>query len=163
MQGRPPTPTVLKLAAGNPGKRPLAQGEPDPPYLEDLTPPKRLSPAAQQAWEELAPKLRAAKLLTQVDTLAFECLAEAAAEYWAARERLDAAVEAGQQIVRNSIGGAIIYHPAYTVRNRAFDRLLTLMREFGKTPASRTRIRTNPQGDMFGGNGSFEQFLREIA
>ena len=59
---------------GNPGKRASAQREPDPDYLQDLTPPEWLSAGARVVWLEEAPKFRAARLLTTIDVMAFAAL-----------------------------------------------------------------------------------------
>lgn len=49
--GQRPTPTLIKLARGNPGKRPLPEGEPmpeDPPAM-----PNWLDGRGAQLWDEL--------------------------------------------------------------------------------------------------------------
>ena len=38
-----PVPTNLKVLNGNPGRRPMNHAEPDPDYLQDLTPPQFLT------------------------------------------------------------------------------------------------------------------------
>ena len=62
---RPPKPTQLKVVEGNRGKRALNSREPDPAYLNDLTPPAWLDPKSAEVWAEIAPKLRAARVLTE--------------------------------------------------------------------------------------------------
>ena len=71
MAGRPPKPTALKVVEGNAGKRAINKQEPDPNYLQDLSAPDWLTrvPGAVQVWDELAPKLRSARLLTCLDCI----------------------------------------------------------------------------------------------
>lgn len=66
MTGRPSKPTALKLLAGNPGKRPLNDREPDPGAL-DLTPPAELSAEAVPQWNRIAPMLAKCGVLKQSD------------------------------------------------------------------------------------------------
>ena len=68
MQGRRPIPTVLKLIAGNPGKRPLNENEPKPD--------KRISVSevhqgeARKEWRRMSKKLSRLGLLTEIDRAA---------------------------------------------------------------------------------------------
>lgn len=66
MTGRPSKPTALKLLAGNPGKRPLNDLEPNPGAL-DLTPPAELSADAVPQWNRIAPMLAQCGVLKQSD------------------------------------------------------------------------------------------------
>ena len=59
-------PTVLKLMAGNPGKRPLNKREPQP---RRTTPrcPAWLNKKAKTVWRRIVPELRDMGILTVVD------------------------------------------------------------------------------------------------
>ena len=76
MRGRKPTPTRLKILAGNPGKRPLNSREPQPAQKMPRC-PKHLDKAARAEWRRKAPELFRVGLLTAVDDngLAGYCMA----------------------------------------------------------------------------------------
>src|SRR5574337_1124447 len=152
MAGRPPKPTALKLINGNPGKRALNKQEPDPQYLTDLAPPPMLPDYAKRIWEREAPRVAAAKLLTEVDAQAFAMGCVAMGQYWMAIERVGAelvkarmvedgdgvAVEAGEHI-----------NPWALVQSMTFKQAMIVFEKFGMTPQARTRIAIQPQGDLF--------------
>lgn len=155
MAGRPPKPTVLKLVTGNPGKRSLNKQEPDPTYLTDLEPPAWLHPAAREVWEEVAPKLSAAKLLTEVDVqmLAMGCVSIA--------QYRQAVRVTGDKLVKTKVvlgeddkpieTGEHI-NPWLFVQSMSFKQAMAIFQQFGMSPAARTRIAIQPQGDLFNGN-----------
>ena len=154
MAGRPPKPTALKLVQGNPGKRALNKQEPDPTYLQDLTPPAWLDESAAEVWRETAPQLRAARVLTEVDVqmLAMGCVAIAQYRRAVKRTGVDLVksklsededgnpVETGEQV-----------NPWYIVQSMSFKQAMAVFAQFGMSPAARTRIAVQPQGDLFDG------------
>ena len=148
----PPKPTALKLVQGNPGKRAINKQEPDPAYLTDLTPPAWLDAAAAEVWNETAPKLRAARVLTEVDVqlLAMGCVS--IAQYRQAIRR------AGDNLVKsktvmNQDGDPVEtgeqVNPWFIVQSLSFKQAMAVFREFGMSPAARTRIAVQPQSDLF--------------
>lgn len=144
MPGPAPKPTALKLIDGNRGKRKLPANEPDPAYLNDLTPPPRLPADAAAIWSEIAPRLRAAMLLTELDTLALEWLCVAAAQH------RRATTEIGDKfIARNAETGSLSPSPWLIVQSMAFKRAKVLCDSFGMSPAARARVVVNPQGALF--------------
>ena len=140
MAGRPTKPSALKLVEGNRGKRALPKNEPDPAYLNDLTPPEHLPAEAAAVWSEIAPRLRSALLLTELDTLALEWLCIAAAQHRRATAEL---AESDSFIVKNSPS------PWLIVQSMAFKRAKVLCDAFGMSPAARARVVVNPQGSLF--------------
>ncbi len=72
--GRPAKPTVLKIIAGNPGKRPLPAAEPQFPACP-TTRPDWLAGEAVALWDKLAPALDFNGLLTTAsrESLATYC------------------------------------------------------------------------------------------
>lgn len=52
LAGRKPTATVVKLATGNPGNRPIPQDEPQP--VGALVKPPKIRGRASQLWDEVA-------------------------------------------------------------------------------------------------------------
>lgn len=145
MPGRPPKPTALKLIEGNRGKRAAPRNEPDPAYLNDLTPPAHLPAEAAAVWQELAPQLRQALLLTQLDKLALEWLCVAAAQHRKATEQTGT----DRMIVRNAETGSLSPSPWLIVQSMAFKRGKALCDAFGMNPAARARVMVNPQDDLF--------------
>lgn len=153
MAGRPPKPTALKVIEGNRGKRATNKQEPDPTYLTDLEPPAWLAKAAKDVWKEVAPKLAAAKLLTEVDVqmLAMGCVAIAQHRY-AVKRTGDDLVKVKHEVDDEgelfSVGEHI--NPWMLVQSMTFKQAMAVFQQFGMSPAARTRIAINPQGDLFG-------------
>lgn len=160
----PPVPTNVRAINGNPGRRRLdTPGEPDPTYLDDLSPPPFLTcEKAREVWAYMAPKLRADRLLCEVDVITFARWCEDVAECWITQQLVSDRLARGEMPVHESAKGGISYDPAYTVRNRAAERVDKGIAHFGMSPMTRTRIRTNPQSDLFGATGGIEDFLQQI-
>lgn len=57
MQGRPPKPTAIKAAEGNPGKRKLNQAEPKPNPVHTLKPPANSLADVRKFWRKYGPML----------------------------------------------------------------------------------------------------------
>lgn len=147
--GRTPTPTGLKVVKGNPGKRAIQQPNPDPTYLSDLTPPAHLSPDAAAVWEEFAAKLRAAKVLTELDVIALEMMCNSVAAYRHA-EKMGIDKEGKRvPLQRNQETGSVSLSPWAIVKSMSEKSALAIMAKFGMTPADRTRVLINPQGSLF--------------
>lgn len=122
MTGRPSKPTALKLLAGNPGKRPLNDREPDPGAL-DLTPPPELSAEAVPQWNRIAPMLARCGVLKQSDRELLTLFCEGYAAHLAA-------VRAGK------------------INVGLIGQLRQMLGEMGMTPSARSRIIADkPVGD----------------
>lgn len=157
---RPSKPTALKVIEGNPGKRALNKQEPDPTYLTDMTAPAWLHPAARDIWDEVAPRLAEAKLLTEVDVqmLAMGCVAIA--------QHRQAVKRTGEDLVKSKFELGDDDQPVYVgehinpwmlVQSMSFKQAMTVFQQFGMSPAARTRIAIQPQGDLFGNGNSSNQ------
>lgn len=160
MAGRPPKPTALKLVEGNPGKRAMNKQEPDPTYLRDLAAPEWLHPAARAVWDEVAPKLASAKLLTEVDVQALAMGCVAIAQYrQAVRVAGDKLVKS--KVVEDDEGKPIEtgehLNPWLLVQSMSFKQAMAIFQQFGMSPAARTRIAIQPQGDLFGSSNDQSQ------
>ena len=141
---RPPKPTHLKLVEGNKGKRALNHQEPDPAYLNDLTAPSWLPDHAKPVWDEIAPRLRSAKVLTELDIPALEAGCIAIANY----RKLT--IEIGDNFMhRTKLGGESVSQKLIA-QSMYFKQAMTIFQQFGMSPAARTRIAIQPQGDLFG-------------
>ena len=117
--GRKPKPTALKLAANNPGKRRLNDAEPKPPAFAAVPPcPDWLTGEARAYWELQAPIDHATGILTTADVHAYAGLALTWADVRAAEHARD--------------------------RRKALEIYRAYATDFGKNPASRTRIKATP-------------------
>lgn len=135
MKGRKPTPTHIKIVEGNPGKRKLPENEPKPAKLTRVpTAPKFLSEEAKKYWKSVAKPLQETGILTELDTTALSLLC---VQYGRMVESLKEASEGDLIVVVN---GQLMINPSFAMSDRAHDRVLKLLVEFGLTPSSRTRI-----------------------
>lgn len=144
--GRRPKPTALKLAQGVPGHRALPQGEPQPE--RGAYPPAWLqNKVALDYWNVIAPQLDEIGVLTRIDAVSLALLCDCVARYKKAR----AAVEKhGLTMVTHR--GALVERPEVRTMDRAHDRMLKILLEFGGTPASRARvgvIKPKPKANKF--------------
>ncbi len=141
---------------GNPGKRASGKREPDPEYLQDLTPPEWLSDAARVVWAQEAPKFRKARLLSDVDVMAFAALCQSAADY------RRAVVKTGDNDVKakfaededgnvREVGEHL--NPWAMVKSMASKQMALWLGKFGGTPQDRTRVELNPQSELFPSDG----------
>jgi P27 family predicted phage terminase small subunit len=130
--------------------------EPEPQLLQDLSPPKHLAERSAAVWNELAPMLRRIQVLTEADTVAFEMLCDAVADYRLAREKR------GDKFVAYSHKGSQMLDQLLVAQQSCGKRAEVLMARFGLDPASRARIMVTPQGDLFhGGATGTDRFFRK--
>lgn len=142
-RGPAPKPTVLKELQGNPGKRALPAGEPRPGRGRSApAAPRWLGEEARAEWRRVARRLWEVGLLTEVDVdaLAVYC------ETFAAWKRAEAVVRSKGEVVRTS-NGNLIQNPYLAIANRAKRDALLMMREFGMTPAARSRVSVEDEGE----------------
>lgn len=138
-RGPRPEPTIIKMAKGNPGKRPLNKSEPRPPS-DDITPPDWVTGVARSKWDEVVPKLIGMGVMTNadIDTIARYCtMHEQYVKYLEqVRRGLDVLV------IRDDKGKVKYMQstPAATMMNKLAASMLRIEQEFGLTPSSRTGI-----------------------
>lgn len=137
MQGRKPKPTALKVLAGNPGKRALNRAEPKPRVVMPR-PPEHLSEDEKTKWKAVVRELHPLGLVTTIDrdALAMYCVIYVR---WMKAEKI--VREKGE--VMKTAAGNLIQNPYLPIANRALDQLNKLGAEFGMTPSSRTRVKTD--------------------
>ena len=129
MRGRKPTPTALKLARGNPGRRPINAGvELDPP-AKLPKPPGHLDAHARKTWRSLGKMLLDAGIFAETDCLGLAMICQLWSRCVHAEKRLAEHGVAGNQI-----------NPERTVLNQSFKLLTPLLAEFGMSPAGCSRI-----------------------
>ena len=150
MPGPPPEPTVLKVLKGNPGKRALPAGEPMPePGIPDV--PDYLGERARERWASIAPVLEDMRVLTMADGLALSLISDAMADYLEARDKITAKGAVFETEKKYQMAS-----PWVTIRNKAFDRVVGLLKEFGMTPSARTRVRVEAKKEV----SAFDEFLK---
>lgn len=131
--GRNPKPTVLKEVTGNPGKRPLSKGEPQPDRSMPSC-PTWLGREAKAEWRRLAGELNRIGLLTRVDRAALSAYCQAWDDFYQATRDIrehGLCIQTERGKVRN---------PASLIRAKAVEQLLQLASHFGLTPVARARI-----------------------
>jgi P27 family predicted phage terminase small subunit len=148
----PRVPTSLKILRGNPGQRPLPEGEPKPLVVEPKM-PSDLDPLAKKEWKRLAPIFLRLGTLTEVDGIAFAALCSASA----ALQRINKALKACQyrvlaektSFLEKSDGKGrsdevmsveVKINPLYAQQRLALLALRYWCGEFGTSPSSRGRI-----------------------
>jgi P27 family predicted phage terminase small subunit len=134
--GRPAKPTALKLLQGNAGKRKLNKNEPSPDALVVVPePPEWFGAIAVAAWQQVAPWLIEAKILTGTDLHNLEAFCMA---YQRWREAQD-------DITKNGIivmgAKQEIKNPACTVANETLRQMATFGGALGLDPAARARLK----------------------
>jgi P27 family predicted phage terminase small subunit len=140
-RGPAPKPTALKKLLGNPGKRKLNEAEPVPraglPHCPD-----HLDPVAQKEWNRLVPILTAMRVLTEADYIALANLCQAYSILIAAQVQLN---KTG--ILYKTKTGYVQQSPLLGIITAQTTIVNNLLREFGLTPSSRTRIAVAPPAD----------------
>jgi P27 family predicted phage terminase small subunit len=131
---------VLKLIAGNPGKRPLPKGEPNYARVpRRARAPDWLTGHACEEWFRLAPELHPVGLLNKANHSAFASLC-----YWAGEERELAETVQRQGRLITTPNGSLQVHPSYSLLKAAAKHHRDLMVEFGLTPTSSPKVRVSP-------------------
>lgn len=138
MQGRPPKPTAIKIAEGNPGKRKLNRHEPKPDLTPPKLPPNSLSDV-RKFWRRYEPMLDRLGVLTEADGSALELMA---IHYAIAKAALaEMTDDQGKlQLTSEDEEGVTRKHPMLQVvrDNSAAFRLYSIL--FGLNPAARARL-----------------------
>jgi P27 family predicted phage terminase small subunit len=134
MRGRKLTPTQVKLLRGNPGKRPLNEGEPQPAPLAPACPPE-LSQAAKEEWNRIIAELVELGLMTRLDRAALAAYCQAYA-MWS--DAIKAIQKYGPLV--KSLNGYPQVSPYLSIANKQAEIMIRIASEFGFTLASRSRI-----------------------
>ena len=133
-RGPSPKPTALKKAEGNPGKRKLNEQEPKPvPGVPQC--PDHLDAVAKKEWARLSEILLAMRVLTEADYIALGNLCQAYSTLIDAQRHLN---KGG--ILFKTPNGYIQQNPLLAIIRTQMHIVNDLLREFGLTPSSRTRL-----------------------
>ena len=145
-RGPAPKPTQLKLAGGNPGKRPINDAEPDPP--RGMPPaPDFLDEQARAIWDEVVPPLVESGMVRRIDGAGlgrycvYLVLWRKALEF--VRKYGEMHAVHGEPTKKNP-KGRILGHREFPIAAKMLryeQRIIQLEREFGLTPSARSRIR----------------------
>lgn len=139
--GRRPTPTALKVLAGTARPDRMNPAEPKPPELQvGARPPAWLKDKrARRYWRDLVEVLGRARIIAVTDTTALAILAQA---FGAWRHWSDFLEVHGTTYETATENGSVMYRarPEVAYHKGAEDRLVTMLREFGMTPAARSRV-----------------------
>lgn len=151
-RGPQPTPNVLKLVRGNPGKRPINLADGVQPLVEVPDIPKHLSREARKEWKRITPLLVEEGLIAKMDRamLALYCQA------WGRMAELEAALNAkiAAQVEKGFPYESAVEDCCYDVTPKGFRQqaaLVNMIRQqadavarysghFGMSPSQRARI-----------------------
>ncbi len=135
--GPKPKPTALRVVQGNPGHRPLPEGEPEIAASAELPePPEHLNDMARHEWVRTGSVLHAAGLLTDLDLNALAIYCVAYARWREAEKQIE---EFGMlQLAPGS--GYPMQSPYLQIVNKAIEQMTKIQAEFGMGPSSRTRV-----------------------
>lgn len=152
LRGPKPTPTVLKLIQGNPGKRPLNLSDGVNPPIQIPAHPKWLSTHAVKEWRRISGELAQLGLIAEIDkaSLATYC------QTWGDLCDLELAFAAQKRQVREHTKGSdtglmaayFTKTPTGFLRESAVHKKIVEMRaeldryvrNFGLNPAARARV-----------------------
>lgn len=143
-----PVPTKIKEMRGTVrADRGVGDKEAQFPVPDKLpNPPTILGRYGKQAWKYYGSLLLDAGLFTDGDKLALELLCKAY-DRWIESEMEVA--KSGTVLISTTTGG--LYHnPHLNIANKSFEQIRSLLKEFGLSPAERTRVAslgTNPKDD----------------
>ena len=136
MKGRKPTPTVLRVLRGNPGRRPLNAHEPQVPALAEGIPAELSDAVAREEWTRVIVPAIERGLITEADRV----FAVAHCELWATwREQL-ALAATGAHVIRAGVNGYPMPNPARIMANKTLLLLAKVDVELGFSPSARSRV-----------------------
>lgn len=143
MPGRRPSPTAIKLATGNRGKRRINHHDATKPKGTPI-PPEDLGDSVRQAWFAITPILQGMGVLDTSDGLALERLCEC---YVEVRELTKDIRENGRtQKVQTESGAAFErQRPQVAMLADADRRFKSYLVEFGMSPAARSKVHASPE------------------
>lgn len=135
-RGRKPKPTAAKVLAGDRADR-INRSEPRPRPSEPAC-PDHLDDWGREAWADIVPKLAELGVLTELDGRALGMYCEAYSRWRRALEeiRRDGVTSFTDQ-------GGVKSNPAVTVATQAERFMTAILLEFGLTPSSRSRVKTD--------------------
>ncbi len=138
-RGRKPTPTVLKLVAGEKRKDRINTDEPQPGEGIPACPSEH--PEVQRVWDYTVGQLARMRVVTMADRDVLLAFCQAVVMH---REASAMLAQDGYVLVEDRTG-KVYTHPASRMLKDAAATIKAFGTEFGLTPAARTRIRVGDQ------------------
>ena len=141
-RGPRPTPSSMLRLRGS-CRADLNADEPQPTSGAPAK-PEDLEPLASAVWDHMVVELSKMRVLTVADGYALEMLCRTWAKWQDAEESL---AKHGSVFPIRNPDGSLKYlqqSPYVSIARHVGDQVLKLLREFGLTPSSRTRISTEP-------------------
>ncbi len=126
----------MKELEGNPGKRAVNKKEPKPIVAIPECPQHLVGPARTE-WKRATVELATLKIISKVDRAALTAYCMAWGQLVQASNKLK---KEGEVIISDK--GGMYQNPWVAIRNRAMDQVVKISAEFGMTPASRARVKT---------------------
>src|SRR5688572_24799602 len=116
-RGPTPKPSVIEIAEGCPGKRPVNGREPTPRTIAPKC-PDHLDEAARKEWRRLVPILRRMRVLTEADGIALGNLCQTYSTLIQAQEKLTK-----MGILYKTKSGYVMQSPLLGVVNQCVDTI----------------------------------------
>ncbi len=152
MSGPPPKPTALKVLAGNPGRYPLNKQEPRIASKNPPRCPSHLNGVAKREWRRIVRWYRACGLLTLLDRVALTGYCT----HYSRAVKADRSIEKTGLLIKTT-NDNVIQNPLVGISNHSWAQVLKFGKEFGLTPASRSRLEAPEQIP----EDEFETYLRK--
>lgn len=137
--GPAPTPTAVLAARGS-WRAATRSGEPQTPVCVPPC-PSWVSERGREWWTEVVGQLAEMGVMTAPYAVPLALMVEALADYLEAAEQLR-----HSGLTRETALGGTSKNPLVTIRDDAWKRAMMAAKEFGLTPASRTRTRMESAG-----------------
>jgi len=141
-RGPPKEPTPLRILRGNPSRTPIPKDEPKP-AADNLAPPDWVTGEARAKYEEVAGRLAALGLLTNIDV---DALGRYAVTFVEWKKHLVICQRGGDVLYVKDESGRLKYAsvaPSATLVAKHGQTLTRLAQEFGMTPSSRASLSVN--------------------
>ncbi|MBK9170693.1 MAG: phage terminase small subunit P27 family [Bryobacterales bacterium] len=153
-RGPIPKPSAIERAEGYPGKRATNRREPKP---REVVPrcPAHLDTIARREWRRLVPILRRMRVLTEADEIPLANLCITYSTLIQAQTKLN---ETG--ILYKGPSGYVQQSPVLSIIRQSIETLNRLSREFGLTPAARTRIMMQDEAPRIDMDAIMEELSR---
>lgn len=144
--GRPPLPATVHRLHGNPSKKPESELAPAiEPEVKIPDPPQFLAEDARNEWERIAPELKTLGLVADVYARPLAAYCVAYGDWARARSAIETLYAGGAP---EEMRGFVATTPAgyqqitglMVLARQAEQRMLEAAREFGLTPAARTKV-----------------------
>lgn len=149
MRGRKPLSTAVRIATGNPGRRPFNRYEPKPAHVIP-TRPAHLSPTARAEWKRLARILHDLGMISQLDRAVLAAYCHAYGRWVEVERKLKET-----PILLRTPAGYVQPSPWLAIANKNLELMHKFMSELGLSPVSRSRVSARPIGPKpweFGAN-----------